>query len=405
MIRASDAPGAANAMLALTQGSGALFQYRPEQDRETIVSGTNLAPFRAQTYLRLQRVGNEFAGFVSDDGRLWRAITPVRTLALPDTALFGLAATSGQEGQLITATADNVGFQPALLSVFGLNACVNESGVLLQWRPLSNVAGFNVFRGAVGATFDQFAKLTATPITEATFSDTGSNLMPGQPVNFAVQTLTRDSSGNLVEGPIVLFQATPMRVPAGFTACNIGQAPQGGEVSVDSSTNEITIRSAAGNIGGANDQFFFLFRTVEGNATITTTAPARPTASTDQARAGLMLRESLDEGARFVSLVLTPSNGLLLEARMNAGDASLVSTRVIEDAALQAPIQLRLVRNQNTITAQVSKNSGQTFENVGNPIAFTQALPQTMYAGLAVTGGDNTRAAEARFSNFVVTNP
>jgi hypothetical protein len=187
-----------------------------------------------------------------------------------------------------------------------------------------------------------------------------------------------------------------MRVPAGFTACNIGQSPQGGEVTVDSSTNEITIRSAAGNIGGGNDQFFFLFRTVEGNATITTTAPARPTASTDQARAGLMLRESLDEGARFVSLVLTPSNGLLLEARMTAGDANLVSTRVIEDAALQAPIQLRLVRNQDTITAQVSKDNGQTFENVGNPIGFTQALPQTMYAGLAVTGRDDSRTTQAR---------
>ena len=72
MIRESLAPDAPHAMMAITPGQGAAFQYRPQTGGESQhTSGPNItAPF----WVRIIRHGDEVAGLVSSDGREWTEV-------------------------------------------------------------------------------------------------------------------------------------------------------------------------------------------------------------------------------------------------------------------------------------------------------------------------------------------
>jgi len=408
MIRATDAAGAQNVFMPATSDGRLLFRFRAQPDQDTSSANLISPPAKAPAFLRLQRVGSDFAGFVSDDGKLWRAIGAVRTIPMPDTALFGLAATSGKDGQIMTATASNVEAQPGVFSAFGLNACLSANGVLLTMRTLPvGVVGFKVFRGAVDATFDKFVLLTPNTVTGTTFAAAAADLVPGTTVVFAVQTFTRDAAGKLVEGPIVALPVTPIQLPTGFSVCSISEGVSLGTVVIDPATGLITVRGTGGEFRTDLDRVFFLFRQVEGkNFRITATLPTLPSLTSEAARGGIMLRESLEPGARFVSLTLTPSRGLVLEARKAANstsEADRVSRVVLTPEAIPAPLSLRLIRDGDTIYATISRDGGQTFVRVGDPITFPD-LAKTLYVGVVATG-DPTNVTEVKFSNILVTTP
>jgi regulation of enolase protein 1 (concanavalin A-like superfamily) len=59
-------------------------------------------------WLRLKRVGNDFTGFVSADGKTWKEYGSY-SLDLPETVLLGLAATSHIETASTTVVFRNLG--------------------------------------------------------------------------------------------------------------------------------------------------------------------------------------------------------------------------------------------------------------------------------------------------------
>jgi hypothetical protein len=90
----------------------------------------------------------EIAGFYSRDGSLWfqSAIVAVTLPTLKEEALVGLTLASGKSSFTATAQFDEVSVHPGLTSVYGLEACGADKAVLLQWRPLKNAVGYNVYR-------------------------------------------------------------------------------------------------------------------------------------------------------------------------------------------------------------------------------------------------------------------
>jgi regulation of enolase protein 1 (concanavalin A-like superfamily) len=105
MIRASADPSAAHAMMLASVGRGFAFQRRTASGAITdhTSAGTGTAP----RWVRLVRAGNVVTASLSAVGVAWTRVGQ-QTIALPATALVGLAVTSHQISSLATATFDHV---------------------------------------------------------------------------------------------------------------------------------------------------------------------------------------------------------------------------------------------------------------------------------------------------------
>jgi hypothetical protein len=109
MIRESLAPDARNAFLAVTPGSGIVFQNRldPAGDTDTTTDDGFSAPY----WLMLTRRLGMLTAFRSEDGVNWVQVGDTVTSTMPDDVLVGLAVTSENDPVLNASTFDNVVIQ------------------------------------------------------------------------------------------------------------------------------------------------------------------------------------------------------------------------------------------------------------------------------------------------------
>ena len=91
------------------------FQYRQTKDGEMKAiypksfTGTPEFPISfPNTWIRLQRVKNDFTGYYSSDGKNWKGYTTF-TLDLPSKIYLGLAVTSHDVNQIASARFANIG--------------------------------------------------------------------------------------------------------------------------------------------------------------------------------------------------------------------------------------------------------------------------------------------------------
>ena len=105
MIRASVDAGAAHAFMIVSAGRGLAFQRRTANGGITTHTdgGTGSAP----GWVRLARAGNLVTASTSSNGTTWTTVGE-DTIALPTTALVGLAVTSHTTSAIATGTFDNV---------------------------------------------------------------------------------------------------------------------------------------------------------------------------------------------------------------------------------------------------------------------------------------------------------
>jgi regulation of enolase protein 1 (concanavalin A-like superfamily) len=405
MVRENDTAGSPCVHFCMTPLHGLHATSRTVQDDSTNSLGevgpTNMQ--EANLYMRLQRAGNDVAGFYSRDGKLWsQAGFTAQTLpTLKDEALIGLDVTSHSDGDLATGKVDSVSIQPGLISVYGVGGCGGDKSVLVSWKPLKNAVGYNVYRGPAGATADKLVKMNTDPITGSSFTDNSDTLVNGTAMTYAVSAIFQGADGNPAEGLLVAAGATPVAIPQGFVGCSISEGANQGGAAFDAGTGQITIRGSGGDIWDAGDRFYFMAQPMDGDVQITVKALDKPTATNDWAKAGLMIRESLDSGARFADLVLTPANGLAFQWRPTANSATdLGNDQPIDTDTLKPPITIRLTRKGKTITAEYSTDDGKTFQSAGDPFTFEQDLPKTVYVGLAITAHDASQISEAHFSNL-----
>jgi phosphatidylserine/phosphatidylglycerophosphate/cardiolipin synthase-like enzyme len=105
MIRGSVSAGSAHAFMLVSTGKGLAFQRRTSNGGiSTHTSGgTGTAP----RWVRLTRAGATVTAFASTDGTTWTRVGS-DTIALPSTALVGLAVSSHDSGVLATGVFDHV---------------------------------------------------------------------------------------------------------------------------------------------------------------------------------------------------------------------------------------------------------------------------------------------------------
>lgn len=90
------------------------FQYRQMKDSTmkaiypiSSVGTPEFAVAYPNTWIRLQRMNNQFTGYYSSDGKTWKEYTTF-TLALPSTIYLGLAVTSHNPNHAVSAKFRNI---------------------------------------------------------------------------------------------------------------------------------------------------------------------------------------------------------------------------------------------------------------------------------------------------------
>jgi len=113
MIRQNTEAASQHAFTCITggDGGGAAFQRRVDAGGGSS-SNHDLAggPYAPPYWVRVERVGNDFTGFLSEDGENWTQAGDVMTISMQDPVLIGLAVTSHAAGELRTFTFDNISF-------------------------------------------------------------------------------------------------------------------------------------------------------------------------------------------------------------------------------------------------------------------------------------------------------
>jgi len=162
----------------------------------------------------------------------------------------------------------------------------------------------------------------------------------------------------------------------------------------------ILMNGTGADIWGTADQFRFAYKRLTGNGSITARIDSLTNVN-PSAKAGVMIRETLDEYSMHALVDITPSAGLEFIRRV----ATLGDSASTVQADLTAPYWVRLTRNGETFTAQCSAD-GVTWTSVGtDPAASIASIPmgQDVYIGLAVTSREAGSVCAATFSNISTT--
>jgi hypothetical protein len=244
---------------------------------------------------------------------------------------------------------------------------------------------------------------TLPPYAEQTIVHSGGQSLPLQYNNTGGVTNSevereldspRDWTRHGVEELSIWFQGQPASVGS-FTEGPIGT---------------YTITATGADIWNEADQFHFAYKTLTGVGSIQ--AQVLSVEQTNNwAKAGVMIRETLDPGSKFGAVYMTPTNtdgtatnGVRFQARTDT-DASATSDSSIattEQMDLVAPQWVKIERDvAGNIRGYYSSDGANWTPMAWNP----QSVPmeQTVFIGLALTSHNNNAVCEAKFSDVSTT--
>jgi hypothetical protein len=178
-------------------------------------------------------------------------------------------------------------------------------------------------------------------------------------------------------------------LPSPWATSNIGSVDAVGSATAASGT--FTVNGSGADIWNTSDEFRYVYQAASGNCTVV--ARVTGVQNTDGwAKAGVMIRESLNPGSEHASVFITPSNGVAFQYRATTGGSSAN----INTTGIAAPYWVRIVRSSNTFTASYSVN-GTTWTQLGSTTIW---MGSSVYIGLATTSHNDGVLSKATFSNI-----
>ena len=172
---------------------------------------------------------------------------------------------------------------------------------------------------------------------------------------------------------------------------------------VESPVGTYTMTGSGADIWFAADEFHYAFKMLTGVGSIQ--AQVLSVDNTDPwAKAGVMIRETLDVGSKFAAVYITSENGCRFQARTNADIDAISDTSVAssEQMAITAPYWLKLERDISGSFKGYYSSNGVTWQPMTwNPQFITMST--NVYVGLAVTSHNNSTTCQGVFSNVTTT--
>jgi regulation of enolase protein 1 (concanavalin A-like superfamily) len=251
-------------------------------------------------------------------------------------------------------------------------------------------SGFPVWLKLVrsGGVFTGYWSSDGTAWTQA-----GSVTLSGAPATmYFGLAVTSHNDGVLAEAAFSNMRTpsatTPAEPPATWDFRDIG--PVGVAGSNSSSGNTITLNASGADIWGSFDAFRFVYKPMQGDCTVEAQVSSI-TQTNAWAKAGVMIRESLDQGARNAFAYVTPDTLVASQIRAATND----STQLTSSGWRTVPYWVRLVRSGTRITA-FSSSDGSTWNQIA---AYELTLPTSVYVGFALTSHENSQLGTAVFTN------
>jgi regulation of enolase protein 1 (concanavalin A-like superfamily) len=182
--------------------------------------------------------------------------------------------------------------------------------------------------------------------------------------------------------------APPATFPAPWARQDIGAVGAAGSGGFDATTQTFTVKGAGADVWGTADAFDYVYRPLTGDGWIVARVTSiQNTAS--WAKAGVMIRESLDANAAHAFMLASFSKGLAFQRRVVTGGDSTSTA----GALVAAPVWLKLERLGNQFNAY-SSSDGVTWTLVGSDQI---AMGSNVMVGLAVSSHTTATAAAAKF--------
>lgn len=172
---------------------------------------------------------------------------------------------------------------------------------------------------------------------------------------------------------------------------SVGVTPPGCKARYDASTGEYTITGGGANMWAATDAFYFVWKKISGDATLTADIKWVGTSAAEHRKAVLMIRQSLDPGSSYADAV---SHGNGLTSLQFRGAPNEQTYQVV--AAEDGPSRLGIVRKGVAIMMYSGK-PGTELKPTG-PVEYI-TLKDPVYVGLGVCSHVATTLETAIFSN------
>ncbi len=125
---------------------------------------------------------------------------------------------------------------------------------------------------------------------------------------------------------------------------SVGVTPPGCKAQYDSAKGEYTITGGGANMWAATDAFYFVWKKVSGDVSLTADIKWVGTSAAEHRKAVLIIRQSLDPGSAYADAV---SHGNGLTSLQFRGAANEQTYQVV--AAEDGPSRLRIVRKSTGI--------------------------------------------------------
>jgi hypothetical protein len=181
--------------------------------------------------------------------------------------------------------------------------------------------------------------------------------------------------------------------PPGWSDTDVGNPQLAGSATF---TNGVyTVYASGVDISGTSDQFHYVYTTITGDGTIVARVASQD--DTDPgAKAGVMMRQSLDANSPYAFAFTTPSDGIGLQWRKVQGNGTGSGTPI--NAA--APYFVKLTRAGSTFTAYASSD-GNSWTSLGS---ITIPMSTSIYVGLANSAHNAYALNTSTFDRVNVTS-
>ena len=184
-------------------------------------------------------------------------------------------------------------------------------------------------------------------------------------------------------------------LPSPWQSADVGTVAAAG--SAIDTAGVFNVTGSGADVYGTADAFRYAWQAATGDCDITARVTDVQT-SQPYAKAGVMIRETLNANSSQMAVFVTPQQGVEADVRNGTG----ASTSVTHGAANSAvPYWVRITRAGNTFTAYNSPD-GSNWTAVGSPV--TIPMSTNTYIGLAVTSHNDGALNTATLDN-VTLNP
>jgi hypothetical protein len=165
---------------------------------------------------------------------------------------------------------------------------------------------------------------------------------------------------------------------------------------VENPAGTFTMTGSGTDIWDQSDEFHYAFKTLTGSGSIT--AKVESVSDTDAwAKAGVMIRETLDADSKHAMMIVSSSSGVSFQRRIDTGDNSFDDTT----GGITSPYWVRIERDLSGNFSAYGSADGVTWQKQGASQMIQMGM--NVYIGLAVTAHNASATCEAVFTNVSTT--